>query len=76
MNSPSAKQRVSDALMNFDQLPESANVRVDVVAGLFGVSIPSVWRMTRDGRLPQAKRISARHTAWNVGELRAVLATL
>lgn len=43
---------IPDALRNFDTLPDAANVRDKVVAGLFGCSVPTVWRMAKDGRLP------------------------
>lgn len=57
------------ALNRFDDLPDSAGVRVPVVAALFGVSTPTVWRWSRLGTLPSpAKRGGV--TLWNVGELR------
>lgn len=62
------------ALANFDFLPNSANVRLPVVAGLFSCSRATVWRMARDGRIPAPKKLSIRVTAWNVGDLRSSLA--
>ena len=41
-----------NALAGFDQLPESANVRLPVVAALCGVSPVTVWRWSKSGRLP------------------------
>lgn len=64
---------IPDALKNFDTLPDAANVRDKVVAGLFGCSVPTVWRMAKDGRLPRPRKLSKRVTAWNVGQLRATL---
>jgi predicted DNA-binding transcriptional regulator AlpA len=64
---------VPEALKNFDSLPDSANVRAPVVAALFGVSVATVWRKAKDGKLPAPRRISDRVTVWNVGELRAAL---
>ncbi|MDP2851850.1 MAG: transcriptional regulator [Gallionella sp.] len=64
---------IPDALKNFDTLPDAANVRDKVVAGLFGCSVPTVWRMAKDGRLPAPRKLSLRVTAWNCGELRAAL---
>lgn len=64
---------IPDALRNFDTLPDAANVRDKVVAGLFGCSVPTVWRMSKDNRLPKPRKLSNRVTAWNVGELRATL---
>jgi predicted DNA-binding transcriptional regulator AlpA len=63
-----------DALKNFDSLPDSANVRQPVVAGLMGCSGTTVWRMVKKGILPAPRKLSERVTAWNVGELRQALA--
>lgn len=61
------------ALQHFDKLPDSAGARVPVVAALFGISIPTVWRWTRDRRLPApVKRGGV--TLWNVGDLRRAMA--
>ena len=65
---------IPDALRNFDTLPDASNVRDKVVAGLFGCSVPTVWRMAKDGRLPRPRKLSTRVTAWNCGELRRTLA--
>ncbi len=70
------EKRIPDALRNFDQLPDSANVGFDIAAALCGVSVTTAWRMARNGHLPKPKRISPRRTVFNVGELRAHLATL
>lgn len=61
-------------LQQFDQLPDAAHVDVRTVAGLFGISVPTVWRHTRSGKLPAPRKIGA-STRWNVAELRAILAT-
>jgi len=77
VNATAKPQRgVQEALRNFGDLPDEANVRVGVVAGLLSVSEVTVWRMTKDGRLPQPMRLSARHTAWNVGKLRQAIAAI
>jgi predicted DNA-binding transcriptional regulator AlpA len=68
------KQTYNEALSHFDTLPDSANVRLPVVQGLFSCSPMTVWRMTKDGRIPAARKLSARLTVWNVGELRKALA--
>lgn len=57
------------ALVQFDKLPNSSYVRLPVVAALFSVSEPTVWRWTKNGRLV-AHKIGPNTTAWNVGELR------
>jgi predicted DNA-binding transcriptional regulator AlpA len=65
---------IPDALQNFDLLPDSANVRQPVVEALFACSSATVWRRVKDRRIPKPKKLSARVTAWNVGELRRALA--
>lgn len=61
------------ALTNFPSLPDEAHVRQPVVEALFACSAATVWRWVKSGRLPQPRKLSARVTAWNVGELRAAL---
>lgn len=65
---------LADALKNFDLLPDAANVRLPVVQRLLGCSSTTVWRMVKRGALPQPRKLSARITAWNVGDLRKALA--
>jgi predicted DNA-binding transcriptional regulator AlpA len=62
------------ALQNFDQLPDSAHVRLPVVAALFGISHVTVWRWSKRGLLPRPSRINS-ITFWQAGQLRACLAT-
>ena len=64
---------IPDALANFDKQPDAAHVRDKVVAGLLGCSVPTVWRMAKDGRLPKPIKLSLRITGWNVGQIRAAL---
>lgn len=61
------------ALQHFDALPDSANVRQPIVEALYGCSGATVWRMVKRGTLPQPRKLSARITAWNVGDLRQAL---
>lgn len=65
--------QVPDALTNYDKFPDSAHVRLPVVRALVGCSSATVWRMVNRGELPAPRKLSARITAWNVGELRAAL---
>lgn len=65
---------IPDALRNFDSLPDSANVRLPVVAALRGCSTATVWRDVKRGLLPAPRKLSERVTAWNVGQLRRCLA--
>ncbi len=64
---------IPDALANFDRLPDSAFVRLPVVASLFACSPVTIWRMVQKRTLPAGRKISEGVTAWNVGELRKVL---
>lgn len=66
---------ISESLQFFDQLPESANVRLPVVKALFACSPATVWRGVKSGRIPKPKKLSPRTTGWNVGELRQALAS-
>lgn len=61
------------ALQDFDRLPDSANVRLPVVAALHGVSTVTVWRWSAAGRLPAPIKMGG-VTAWNVGALRRAMA--
>jgi predicted DNA-binding transcriptional regulator AlpA len=63
-----------DPLKNFDQLPNSAHVRLPIVTALFACSPATVWRGVRTGRFPKPRKHFQRATCWNVGELRAALA--
>ena len=67
-------QVIPDALANFDQLPDSAYIRLPVMIGLYGVSAASIWRGTKQGIIPKAIKLTKRTTAWNVGQVRAALA--
>lgn len=73
MSTPITAPPIPPALQNFDALPDSANVRLLVVAALLGVSTATVWRMARRGDLPRPRKLTGRVTAWNVGELRQCL---
>jgi len=69
MNCTTSPQNHS-ALSNFDSLPNSAHVRLPVVAALLGVSMPTIWRWVKIGRIPSPVKLGANTTAWRVGELR------
>lgn len=59
-----------EALKSFDSLPDSAHVRVPVVAALRGCTVNTVWRHVKLGLVPAPKKLGPQITAWNVGELR------
>jgi predicted DNA-binding transcriptional regulator AlpA len=61
------------ALVNFDAMPNSAQVRLPVVTALLGISPATAWRMVKAQTL-KAYRHTPRTTTFNVGELRAFIA--
>lgn len=65
-----------EAFTKFATWPDDAFVRIDVVARLFACSRATVWRRTAAGSLPAPVKLSARSTAWRVGDLRRVLRAL
>lgn len=65
-------QSIPEALANFNQLPDSAQVRLPVVKGLLGISSATVWRMVKANQL-KSHKLTERTTTFNVGELRALL---
>lgn len=72
MTSPqvAAKLSLPVALAQFDNLPDSANVRLPVVAALNSISAPTVWRWVKAGRLPAPIKLGPNTTVWRVGDLR------
>ena len=68
------KQVNRSALLGFDELPDSAFVRLPVVAALFAISHSTVWRWSRLGYLPNPRKING-ITVWRVGLLREVIAS-
>lgn len=68
-----APKPIHSALQHFDKLPDSAEARVPVVAALFGISVPTAWRWSRDGKLPAPTKRGG-VTTWTVGALRRILA--
>jgi len=68
---PRTERDVPDALRNFDLLPNSAFVRVNVMAARYSVVPMTIYRWSKSGRLPKPKKLGPNVTAWNVGEVRA-----
>lgn len=63
----------NQALQHFDSLPDTATVRLPTVCALFGISGPTVWRWSKNGRLPPPTKRGG-VTGWQVGALRRTLA--
>jgi predicted DNA-binding transcriptional regulator AlpA len=64
---------INSVLSNFDQLPDSANVRLPIVMGLYSISAATVWRQVKAGTIPSPRKLTPRTTAWSVKDLRKVL---
>ena len=65
---------INTTLRDFDQLPNSQQIRLPVVKALLGVSSATVWRMVKSKQL-KAHKLTERTTTFNVCELRALLAS-
>ena len=64
---------VQNVIRSFDDLPDAAHVDVKVVAALFGKSVSSVWRDSKNGLIPSPVKFGGA-TRWRVGKLRRALA--
>lgn len=69
----SAEKQCSASIKKFSDLPDCAYVRLPEVMALFACSRATVWRWVRDHRIPAPKKLGARISAWQVGELKATL---
>jgi predicted DNA-binding transcriptional regulator AlpA len=67
---PSMSVPASSSLRLFDDLPNSAHVRLPVVRTLYGVGPATIWRWVKAGRMPKPVKVGMQAVAWNVGELR------
>ncbi len=65
---------IPEALTNFDQLPDSAYIRLPTIVSLYGVSAATIWRGVKNGTIPKPVKLTERTTAWNVGLVRTALA--
>jgi predicted DNA-binding transcriptional regulator AlpA len=66
-------KKISEALSSFDQLPDSAHIRLTTLKALLGVSSATVWRMVKAKTLT-SYHLTPRTTTFNVGQLRELLA--
>ena len=65
---------INTTFQNFDQLPNSSQVRLPIVKALLSVSSATVWRLVKAGKLKTYK-LSERTTTFNAGELKQFLAS-
>jgi predicted DNA-binding transcriptional regulator AlpA len=64
----------NSAFLEFDNLPNSAFIRLPVMVNLYGVSPATIWRGVKSGAIPKPAKLTERTTAWNVGVVRDALA--
>nr|WP_062081305.1 hypothetical protein [Caballeronia udeis] len=74
MASAGIQPTIPKALAAFDSMPASALVDVKVVAGLYGCSVPTIWRRAASGLLPKPEKHGGT-TRWRVGDLRQALSS-
>lgn len=57
--------------INFDQAPDGAFMRARALCGgVVPFSESTLWRKAAEGTFPEPVRLSARVTAWRVGDVR------
>ena len=71
---PAAPDPIAPHLAHFDNLPDSAHVRLPVVAAIHSIGPATVWRWVKSGRLPAPVKLGPNTTAWRVGALRQAMA--
>lgn len=57
----------------FDNLSDSAFIRIRELPAIVGFSVPTIWRKTKEGCFPKPVKVSSNITAWKVGSVRAWL---
>lgn len=74
---PSAREMCHECeYKSFNDLDDDAYVNDRTIAGWCALSVSTIWRYTREGKLPQPVRISSRCTRWRVGDVRQALAAI
>ncbi len=69
-------KHLTNELRLFDQLPDSAHVRISTVCALYGnVTCACIWKWVKAKKIPEPIKIGPQVTAWRVGELRRDLAS-
>lgn len=63
-----------DVIIDIDQLPDSALVRVKDICSLARRSRASIWRDVQAGRLPRPIRIGSYSARWRAADVRRFLA--
>lgn len=68
------KDVTQEAVSKFDTMPDGAMIRPNVAKVIISVSIATLWRLIRDGKLKTYK-LTERTTTIKVGDLRAFIAS-
>lgn len=63
----------SENLPNLDTLPASAMLSAADLSDLLRVSLNTVWRWSKDGRIPRPIKIGPNSTRWRAGDVREAL---
>lgn len=48
---------IPESLANFDQLPDSAHIRLPVMKGLYSLSSASIWRGVKSLKIPSPVKL-------------------
>lgn len=64
------------AAIPFDQLPDSAVIRLPELMSLTGWKRTSIYTHMKNGTLPQSVRLGPRTVGWKVGAIRSYLHSL
>lgn len=79
-NAVASHQPQATAVTAFDELPDSAMLRLSSIAtdrgkvGLLPISPASVWRKVKNGTFPAPLKLGTRTTVWKVADLRRWMA--
>lgn len=64
---------ICSSIANFDKLPDSALLRPQPCAQLLGISIATLYRLIKQGRI-KTKKLTERTTTIKAGEIRNFMA--
>jgi predicted DNA-binding transcriptional regulator AlpA len=67
---PKLKPGLPAGVRNFDELPDTALVRVNVVSSVEGVNPSTIWRWVKAGTFPAPEKTGPNTTSWRVGAIR------
>lgn len=70
------RSQTMQTVMDFDKLPDSAYVRLQVAEVLLDCSPSTVWRKIKQRVLPQPRRFGSNVALLNVGEMRKAIRSM